>query len=238
MEATERLWELQPRGAWALRECAWGRSCPPGHGQRGHVNSRQALTAGLRWRAWASPARPPWGRVLMKQVQTWGGGMAQQEAWWPCWGQFKHTALCPVTLSAQPGWEGRGWFTHTHQTCTHPARSQAAGRPGMEGREAQGGLGPLVWAPRGVWVPGLCGPFITNEHGSAGDPAPTRPAASLQWVQLPSPASPPGRTPRAGARDQSHRGQSPRPARAGRARPLSWALTAPAVAQRPPPPRA
>ena len=87
------------------------------------------------------PVRPPWGRVLMKQVQTWGRGMAQQESWWPWWGQFKHTALCPATLSAQPGWEGRGWFTHTHQTCTHPARSQAAGRPGMEGREAQAAWG-------------------------------------------------------------------------------------------------
>lgn len=41
MEATERLWELQPWGAWALRECAWGWSCPPGRGPEG-TRERQA----------------------------------------------------------------------------------------------------------------------------------------------------------------------------------------------------
>ena len=59
----------------------------------------------------------------------------------------------------------------------------------MEGREAQGGLGPRVWAPRRVWAPGLCGPFITNKCGSPGDPAPAWPTASLQGVQLPGPAA-------------------------------------------------
>lgn len=115
--------------------------------------------------------------------------MAQQEAWWPCWGQFKHMALCPATLSAQPGWEGQGGsHTPTRRVPTQQGARQLAGQAWRGGRpRAARGLGCGLRAESGRLVSAdLSSPTNVVLLGTPLPPGPRRACSGCSSRALPA----------------------------------------------------